>query len=276
MPDPRQLPFLLELLEDDSPVVQEAVRRELVRYGSGLREELSRLPAPLPAERLRALENLLEEHHRDWLRGAWSGWQGLPGEMERLEVAFALLADFQNGPAVTQPLAPLLDQMAQEYRQGQALADPESLARFLFRVRGLRGARRSYYSPDNSNLTAVVRRRQGLPISLCCLYMLLGSRVGLAIAGCNFPGHFLARYQAGDGSTVFVDCFDGGRKVDAELIGSLLPHPAPGFRQVLDEPACAEAIIARVLRNLVVAYGKAAQPENQHLIQELLAGLPGQ
>jgi hypothetical protein len=50
----------------------------------------------------------------------------------------------------------------------------------------------------------------GNPISLCCLYRLLGQRFGLEIEGCNFPGHFLSRVTYRD-KTWLVDCFNRGR-----------------------------------------------------------------
>ncbi len=44
-----------------------------------------------------------------------------------------------------------------------------------------------YGDPQNSNLVHVITRRAGLPISLACVYILVGQRMGLAIEGCNFP-----------------------------------------------------------------------------------------
>lgn len=278
MPDPRQLPFLLELLEDESPLVRDAVRKELARYGPNLKLELSRLPQPLPAERLRTVAELLEDHNRDWLRAHWPQWRDEPDEQSRLEQAFRLLADFQNGPALHDPLGPRLDALAAECRGWAEHPHPSLLAQFLFQNKKLQGAREHYYSPAHSNLSAVLRRRRGLPISLCCIYILVGGRLGLSIEGCNFPGHFLARFRAPNaqnGSFVYVDCFDGGRLLDARVIHGAFRNPAPGLLALLEQPARAEAIIARVLRNLIFAYGKSDQPGNASLLAELLETLPG-
>lgn len=46
MPDPSKLPFLLQLLEDDSEVVRDALVRELAAYGPSLEEALGQLPVP--------------------------------------------------------------------------------------------------------------------------------------------------------------------------------------------------------------------------------------
>lgn len=272
MPDPRQLPFLLDLLEDDSPVVQEAVRRELARYGPQLPGEIGRLTPPLTASRRRAVESLLAEPQREWLADNWATWKARHGDKERLEAALSLLAEYQNGPALSDPLPPRLDRLAEEFRAGQGAGDPAALARYLFRRQGLHGAGTDYYSPQNSNLSAVIRRRRGLPISLCCIYILVGRRLGLDLQGCNFPGHFLASFRSPAGTLVFVDAFDGGRLLEENLILGMFPNPAPDLRRILETPASAEVIVARLLRNLVMAYQKAGQLERARLMQELLRG----
>ncbi|HLE33186.1 MAG TPA: hypothetical protein VJB38_11320, partial [Bacteroidota bacterium] len=46
-PDPKQLPHLLRLLDDDSPVVQETIVKELLAFGPSLQRELERLKITL-------------------------------------------------------------------------------------------------------------------------------------------------------------------------------------------------------------------------------------
>src|SRR5690606_39368836 len=60
---------------------------------------------------------------------------------------------------------------------------------------GFRGNEQNYYDPANSYFNRVIDRRTGNPISLCLLFMLLGRRLEMPIAGIGFPGHFLCRYQ---------------------------------------------------------------------------------
>ncbi len=58
-PRPEQLPFILELLDDETPTVREAVIAELRAYGSSLETELSRLPQPPSEEQIRQIDELL-------------------------------------------------------------------------------------------------------------------------------------------------------------------------------------------------------------------------
>jgi regulator of sirC expression with transglutaminase-like and TPR domain len=70
-------------------------------------------------------------------------------------------------------------------------------------------------TPDdyaNCDLIAVCRRRQGLSITLGVLYLEVGRRCGLKVAGVDFPGHFLLRIETDQGPMA-LDPFEGGRVV---------------------------------------------------------------
>jgi regulator of sirC expression with transglutaminase-like and TPR domain len=65
-------------------------------------------------------------------------------------------------------------------------------------------------------LNEVVDRRLGLPITLSVLYMEVARRAGLELQGVGFPGHFLAKFTAQNGTEVFVDAFHGGEMLSAD------------------------------------------------------------
>src|SRR5437867_1041612 len=67
------------------------------------------------------------------------------------------------------------------------------LRSFLFEELGFRGDRQDYFSPSNSLLHQVFKRRLGIPLTLSIVFMELGWRVGIPFEGVGFPGHFLAR-----------------------------------------------------------------------------------
>ena len=62
MPDPTQLPYLLRLFDDDSPIVQSAVAEALYAFGNSLEKELAKLAEPPTAEQLQKIQLLLETH----------------------------------------------------------------------------------------------------------------------------------------------------------------------------------------------------------------------
>ncbi|MGH2568567.1 MAG: hypothetical protein ACRDGA_09525, partial [Bacteroidota bacterium] len=117
MPNPDNLPHLLKLLDDDSPVVQENVLKELASFGPSLHRELSRLHIALTEDLQQKMTNLLEEYNGRWLRQAWTGWFELEDDKEKLETALSLLAEYQYGRGYPVQLKSLLDQLAQEFRK---------------------------------------------------------------------------------------------------------------------------------------------------------------
>lgn len=273
MTDPSRLPAILRLLDDESPVVRERITEALAAMGEGLRGELARLGFGPDTPEHGAIRVLLEPHHRAWLRSEWPRWFGIPGDLDRLEEALRLLAEYQGGRLHPRPLGDLLDGLAAGYRAEHPVPGVRSLARYLFRTRGLRGAQDDYYDPRNSNLVEVVEAGRGIPISLVTVFILVGRRVGVPVQGCNIPAHFLARVQV-DGETWLVDCFDGGRFILPEFFRpEFLPHtrPRPDFevRYLLDADVPAEVIVGRVLNNLVRAFEARGRAEDRALMEEL-------
>jgi heat shock protein HspQ len=142
-----------------------------------------------------------------------------------------------------------------------------------FRSGGLWGDSDEYYRPENSSLVYVLREGRGLPISLACVYMLIGDRIAVDIGGCNFPGHFLARVFH-EGQIMLVDCFRGGFFVDEDVLVRQSPGAAGMIRKLIRQDVPAETILDRSLRNLIHAFSKAERAEDVALMRELLAEMP--
>lgn len=269
MPDPKQLRSLIHLLED--PTVRPVIMNELAVYGNSLEDELEHQHLILTADQARFIRPLLDQKYRDWLRQTWMSWPMTCTNKEQLEEALNMLARFQLGRFYPATLRTSLDRLADEYDARYAVRDALDLAEFLFCGYGLRGAAQDeYYDPFNSNLVHVIETRRGIPISLACIYILVGERLGLKIEGCNFPGHFLAVASTRK-EKVIVDCFNGGMFIDTESLASI--HSQITREDILRMQCNAHVIIARVLRNLINAYQQAGEDANIGTMSELLARL---
>lgn len=255
MTDPQKLPHLLRLLDDDSEIVRQSVISELAAFGPNLDQELARLKIS-PTERQRELiRELLQESARSRLRSAWAAWRVLPENVEKLEAGVRHLSEYLDGFTAGSELGGRLDALAEEFRSTQDSADALALARFLFQEKGLKGAEKDYDNPQNSNLFYVLAHRRGIPISLTVLFMLVGSRLGMAIEGLNFPGHFLARATVGTG-VVVIDCFNGGRFVEeSHFRKQVTDNPLASVE--MEDLACTPTVIlGRMIRNLINSYEK--------------------
>jgi len=134
-----------------------------------------------------------------------------------------------------------------------------ALNRYLFEELGFSGNARDYYDPRNSFLNEVLDRKLGIPITLAVVYVEIGRRIGLALHGVSFPGHFLVKCPARDG-VIVLDPYAGGASLSVEdlqqrlrtLRGGAAP-PADIARHML-AAAGKKEILARMLRNLKGIY----------------------
>ena len=126
----------------------------------------------------------------------------------------------------------------------------------LFHEQGFRGNREQYFDPRNSFLNEVLDRKTGIPISLSVLYMEVGQKIGLALQGIGFPGHFLVK-ALGDGEEIIIDPFNQGEILSHESLGAMLSKLYGGkivFDPVLLQPLSKKQILRRMLNNLKLIY----------------------
>lgn len=163
----------------------------------------------------------------------------------------------EGTPAVERRLAEaVLDEAAALVRERSAgtrssFQKARLLARVLAEELGFVGDEDDYYDPRNVLLGPLLQRRKGMPILLSVLWMEVGRRGGIPVAGIGLPGHFIVRVGPPPGT--LADPFAGGvpltvddcrRKVKA-LAGGRVPWRAEYLRH-METPA----LLERVLRNL--------------------------
>jgi regulator of sirC expression with transglutaminase-like and TPR domain len=140
-----------------------------------------------------------------------------------------------------------LDPRASAHTRGLALAE------FLAQDAGFRGNRSDYGDPRNSYLNEVLDRRLGLPISLSAIFLEIGRRLGLPVAGVGLPGHFIVRVGGPEG-LLYLDPFNGGRRLSLADCQALVQSSTGLSRAAFDpawlEPNPSRAIVARMLNNL--------------------------
>lgn len=214
------------------------------------------------------ISQLLFEWRKEKLLRRWLDWRERSGRASQLEGAQEQLCEFQYGLRDPLTMKQRLDDLA-----SRAPRDLFQLPVWLA-AQGLRGNKDDYYDPANSFVSEVIRVGKGNPITLCTVLILVGQRLGLEYWGCNFPGHFLARFSTPEAATHYVDCFDGGKiygpQLATELRGELSDRELQGLLQQNVEP---EQIVARMLRNLVGTYLKLERRDDANLYTLLLKDL---
>jgi len=268
MTDPKQIPHLINLLDDESPAVHRSVLKELASFGPTLKGEVRKQTFDLNPIQKKNLNIIFRSQKRLWLKQSWHSWFSLNTDYAKLEKALTILSKFLSDPDSEVSLKCLLDDLAKEYRLKYKRRNALQLAHFLFKEKKLSGEEDNYYNPLNSDLCHVIQNKKGIPISLTSVYMLVAARLGIVVEGCHFPGHFLARIEY-SGKKAFVDCFSSGQIIEEKDIIKVKEEAYDDIETILNEKASAETMIRRCLANLIRAFQMKEDIENSQLMIEL-------
>jgi regulator of sirC expression with transglutaminase-like and TPR domain len=278
-PTASQQAALLTLLGDEDPVVYQTVRRTIMACGPDAGEWLR--PQTLsddPVLRRRTRE-IIRHFGRQAADIRFLSFCLKHGEEFDLEAGAWLLAATAYPDINVEAYQALLDQFAAELREridfnagsGQILA---VINQYLFEELGFTGNPRHYHDPENSYLNRVLDRRTGSPINLCLLYLLLGRRLRLPLAGIGLPGHFICRYQSSS-DEVFLDVFHRGRLLTKADCIQHLVQGHHGLREDFLSPVSARRLLLRICGNLQQIHLQLEQAEDATRVQRYVVALAG-
>lgn len=86
---------------------------------------------------------------------------------------------------------------------------------------GYAGDVETYDDIQNADLTRVMERRKGMPITLALIYIHAARAQGWDISGLDFPGHFLCRLEK-DGKRLIFDVFERCKIMEAPDLRKIL------------------------------------------------------
>jgi regulator of sirC expression with transglutaminase-like and TPR domain len=143
---------------------------------------------------------------------------------------------------------------------------------YLFTHLGFSGNEDDYYDPDNNFLNRVIDRRQGNPMSLSIIYLLVAKRLKLPVVGIGMPSHFLCRFQTSI-KEVYIDAFNRGKILTRADCISFLQQAGYGFKEEFLAPSNSRQILFRVCSNLQYAYNQGQKSTEHTRIQSYLSVL---
>ncbi|MEL6650500.1 MAG: transglutaminase family protein [Bacteroidota bacterium] len=191
MPDRKDLPFLLSLLEDDSYEVRNQVLSALTSFGKDLPALVRPLMPSLEAESLEILEALISPLREQEVEEGWLDWLDIVNPKQSLEYAFIQLAYLEYG-SDAYLLGEDLDELAERFQLQFPNGKAAELMEFLFQKENFRSPLEGTESHLHSNLLFVLRTRRGSQIALSCLAILVGWRANLDLEGVMIQGNFMA------------------------------------------------------------------------------------
>lgn len=126
----------------------------------------------------------------------------------------------------------------------------------LFEQERFRGNRIDYYNPQNSFLNRVLERRLGIPLTLSLVYIEVGKRLGLRIAGVGMPFHFIVRCDFQNAS-IYIDPYEKGKFLSEQdcrdRLSQIFKNRAD-FDPSWLEPLSSRQLLTRMLINLKNIY----------------------
>lgn len=137
----------------------------------------------------------------------------------------------------------------------------------LFEEDGFHGAEDTYHDPNSSYLTSVIDRREGIPIALSAIYLLLAERIGLDMHGIGMPLHFIV-YSPG--LDVFIDPFHGGVFLTREECSGFVDRAGIPFNDAMLAPVRNIDLLERMIRNLIHAHQRIGDLWEAHALHGVL------
>lgn len=268
---------LLNLLADEDPAVYRAVRAKILSFGVQAAQWLQ--PQTLssdPVLRRRAQEIILH-FGRQEADTRFLGFCLKHGDEFDLEQSLWLFAQTQYPDINVEGYRAILDGYANELRErlkpaSEAREVLDQVNDYLFRALGFTGNDANYYDPENSYLNRVLDRRTGNPISLCLVYLLIGRRLGLPLAGIGLPGHFICRYQSAE-AEIYIDAFNHGKLLSKADCVQYLQQANYSVRDNYLGPVSSRRMLLRVCGNLHQIYLQLGNEEQTTRLQRYLVAL---
>ena len=265
---------LLHLLSDHDPRVARQIHQHLVDAGREampvLRAALRDSDDPTLAARIRGVIGDLAQAD---VEHAWDELLKTSEQELDLEAGAFLIARAGDPQVETAPYRQRLDAMAAELKplsSGPPAQVVRRMNEYLFHTLQFRGNTRQYYDPNNSFLHRVLDDRVGIPISLSVVYLLLGQRLRVPVAGIGLPGHFLVGLRT---EPVFIDCFHQGALLTEKDCARLLRDYGVEFDRRYLAPCSHAHILARMLRNLIAVYETRQETRDVRRFRRLLTTL---
>lgn len=172
-----------------------------------------------------------------------------------------------------------LDALAERLRD--RLGSAQGVNRALILLRGLHRelgfrAPSDYGDPRLHYLDRVLERRQGSPVLLAIVLVLLGRRAGVPLSPVAFPGHFLVRWEGRE--PLFADPCTGAMPIPRESLLELATSDVGASARDAErllEPAPARTVALRILQNLQRAHAERGDHGRALVVADRVCVLTG-
>jgi regulator of sirC expression with transglutaminase-like and TPR domain len=274
---PSRQQALLSLLSDDDASVRETVRAQIIAQGPACLGWIKRHALTNDPVLRRQIAGILDHFERVSADEDFRSFCAASGDEFDIEHAALLLARTEYPLVQIDGYRAWLDDLAgQLFERIDYSAQPDEIIgvinQYLFKELGFVGNEKDYYDPENSYLNRVLDRRTGNPINLSLVYLLLGRRLKLPLAGIGMPGHFVCRFQSTT-AEFYVDVFNRGRLLTKGDCVKFLLQSNNGYHQSHLAPVTPRRMLIRICMNLHHIYLQRGDEARAERLQRYLLAL---
>jgi regulator of sirC expression with transglutaminase-like and TPR domain len=272
----REIKALISLLDDEDAEVTTHVEEVIRSLGSSVIPFLeSEWEGSFSPVIQRKIEELIHELQLRVMIERLQAWKN-GGALDLLEGMW-IIATYQYPDLSLEKLRTDIEQLYYDIwlqaREEMNAVDHVKLMNGIFYGSMNFGANtKSFHSASNSMINVVLESRRGNPITLCVIYMLVARKLGMPVYGVNLPNLFVLTYKQ-DKVQFYINVFNRGiifSKTDIDhYIAQLNLKPKDSFYQ----PCTNLEIVQRVLRNLILSYEKAGEPDKIREVESILLSI---
>lgn len=265
----KQLPFLLQLLDDPSPIVRREVKQALMSYGYFLRPSTADKVKYLPQEARQQWESICELAEEKAIENTWLAWMLYDDPAKRLEAAMLSL-EYKGGFSQVY-IRQLLDGLASGFLEAYSQPTTPDLMEYLFRQKGF-GQTLREESYLQHRLGYTLRYERGSDLGLSILAKVVASRAGLNLEMIQVQNRWLIWDRQEGRNDLYNPCLNGALIVRGP---SMILEET--YRRDLLHPSqmahTTEGIVMELLERHVEGYEKSGQTERLNEMQGKLDAL---
>ena len=282
MPDIKQIPALINLLDEPDEMIFNRIREQLLAIGN---------PALAPLGT--ALENTFDPGLRERIQGIIRkiNLETVCGELaewrhkgsEDLLRGFILVTRTNNPDLKEEEVIVAVEQLRMDiwvelHENLTALENVKVINHVLFHIQHFEGNVQNLSEPQNSYINTVLETRKGNSLSLGMLYMILAQRLQLPIFGVNLPQHFILAYLTDYGIVnptendvlFYINPFTQGAVFTRREIELFIRQLKVKPDRTFFAPCTHIDIIRRLIHNLIFSYNQIGDPEISEDLKNLL------
>lgn len=278
MPEIKQIPALINLLDEPDEQIFVRIREQLLALGlpalKPLETAMENSFDPVVQERIQAIVHQINQAA---VRDALSDW-ARTGSDDLLKGFFLVTRSYYpdlNEEELTIAIEQLrMDIWVELHENLTALENVKVINHVLFNIQHFEGNVQSLSAPQNSYINTFMESRKGSSLSLGILYMVLAHRLELPIYGVNLPQHFILAYLTDTGLSkptendvlFYINPFMQGAVFTRREIELFIRQLKISPNRSFFAPCTHRDIIRRLIHNLIFSY---RQQGNQKKIQDL-------